>query len=146
MLPVETFSDVVSFFGYYDLGGLKLANKMFSTVAKQCAETIRVFDFSDFTYYMYDGWVSVYQLDAYGDDGPWVCMLQFENEESFAEFVSEAFRNCTVGRFEFRTRLQLVLQAIKAVASTVHINILDVAVGQFQNAQELLALVDSFRR
>lgn len=35
MLPIETVADVVSFLGYYDLGGLKLDSKLFSVVASK---------------------------------------------------------------------------------------------------------------
>ena len=43
MLPAESLADAVSFFGYYDLGGLKLTNKLFSSVANRCADAIRLF-------------------------------------------------------------------------------------------------------
>lgn len=61
MLPVETFVEIASFLGYYDLGGLKLTNTLFSSVAKQCADAIRLFDFSGFFFIVLESRIDVYR-------------------------------------------------------------------------------------
>ncbi|KAH7704074.1 hypothetical protein AAVH_28743 [Aphelenchoides avenae] len=98
MLAVESLADVVGFLGNYDLGGLKLANKIFSVMANHCADAIRLFDFSDFLFYISEGCVEVYRRDPNGAYGAVVCQLELSSDEIFGNFVSEAFRNCVVSR------------------------------------------------
>ncbi|KAH7704075.1 hypothetical protein AAVH_28744 [Aphelenchoides avenae] len=144
ILPAETFSDVVSFLEYYDLGGLKLANKMCSSVAQQCADATRLFDFSDLELYVFDSWISVYRLNADGSTS-WVCELRLNSEDDLAEFISDAFRNCTVGRLILCSRHERVVKAIKLTAKTVVVaGMLDLRAGFFE--QELYEFVGSFRR
>lgn len=64
MLPVETLAEVVDFLGYYDLDGVKFANRLFSAVAQQCADVTHVFDFSEFAFAILDTSITVYRLDA----------------------------------------------------------------------------------
>ncbi|KAH7705861.1 hypothetical protein AAVH_26932 [Aphelenchoides avenae] len=63
-----------------------------------------------------------------------------------AEFIAEAFRNCTVDLFELATRRELILPAIKAVANTITVAHLNVKDQFIDRAQELPAFVESFRR
>lgn len=118
MLPIETFAHVVSFMGYYDLGGLKLANRMLSAVASQCSDAIRVFDFADFAF-LIDDTIDVYRLSSHGCLGPWVCRLELTSEKNLAVFVSEAFRNCIVGVFLLWRHRERVLNATNDVAKTI---------------------------
>lgn len=120
MLPIETFTDVVGFLRYFDLGGLKLAAKSLNTIADRCADAIRLYDFSNFTFQIYDGWIIVYRHESDGS-ALWVCQLELDNEEAMAEFISEAFRNCVVGQFYLGTRRGYVLDAINLVTNTVAI-------------------------
>ncbi|KAH7669943.1 hypothetical protein AAVH_42835, partial [Aphelenchoides avenae] len=144
MLPAETFADVVSFLGYYDLGGLKLANKLFSARAQQCADAIRLFDFSDFEFEINDRFTVVERLEPEGSSHE-VCTLEHASVESFAEFVAEAFRNCAVGRLTLVTRPKHVLNALRSVADTVTVaGTLDIH--RCFNAQELIECADSFRQ
>lgn len=144
MLPAETFADIVSFLGYYDLGGLKLASKLFSVVAVQCADLTHLFDFSDVAFYVGTNLIHVYRLRA--SLLSWACQLDFNEEKSMTEFISEAFRNCNVGRLMLCVSHNNVLHAVKAVANTVTVADLHVAVGMFRNVEELVEYVDRFRR
>ncbi|KAH7697239.1 hypothetical protein AAVH_35679 [Aphelenchoides avenae] len=155
MLPAETLADVVGFLGYYDLGGVKLANKTLSSVANQCADAIRLFDFSDFSFYIihlgpnvpFEDYIQVYRLDSDGYDWPLVCQLGFTSEESLSEFISEAFRNCTLGRLVLRRRLEHILPAISSASHTINVvDNLYVVLDCFENGQELLEFVASFPR
>lgn len=147
MLPVEAFVDVVSFLGYYDLGGLSLASKRLSDIANRCADATRLFDFSDFAFFVDDDGIDVCRLDAHGDDGPWVCQLEFSREDDVTEFISDAFRNCTVGRFFPGTRRERYGNAIILIAKTVVVaDTLDLLVELNENEQRLYEFVDSFRR
>lgn len=146
MLPTEAFADVVSFLGYYDLGGLKLTSKPLSAITNRCAAAIRLFDFTDFAFCAYDRGVDVYRLETDGRRS-WICHLELSSEKSYAEFIAEAFRNCTVGRFYLLTRHEHVLNAIRAVAETVTVaDKLYFPVGFFESTQDLIEFVDSFRR
>lgn len=144
MLPVEAFSDVTSFLGYYDLGGLKLANKMLSNIAHRCADVIRILDLSNFIFCIYETFIDVGRLEPNGDDS-FVCQLQFFSERHLAAFIPEAFRNCTVGCFAMmylRHHTPRLHNAISAVASTVVVaETLCVA---WQEAEKM-QYVDSFR-
>ncbi|KAH7700252.1 hypothetical protein AAVH_32629, partial [Aphelenchoides avenae] len=142
MLPTETFADVVSFVGYYDLGGLKLANKLSADVTKQCAGAIRVFDFSGFAFYIIDSFIDMYRLDS----GRSICRLELVSEEDLAAFVSDAFRNCTIGRIAFLANCKHASKAIKVVANTTVVARLDVPIYYFEELQELLEFLDCFRR
>ncbi|KAH7715188.1 hypothetical protein AAVH_17408 [Aphelenchoides avenae] len=146
MVPLETFVDVVSFLRYYDLGGLKLANKMLKAVADECADAIRLFDFSDTAFFLRDSRIVVYRLTPNGCFGPLICQLELSSEDELAEFVSEAFPNCTVGRFAWIGHSQRVLQAIRDVAKTVAVDSLVVMVDHFEDFRELVEYVDGFRR
>ncbi|KAH7715331.1 hypothetical protein AAVH_17264 [Aphelenchoides avenae] len=147
MLPAETFSEVVSFLGYYDLGGLKLSSKLLSAVADECARTIRLFDFSGFIISIFEVFDETFTIVVERLDSlDWVCTLKFETERDIADFISEAFCNCTVGRFHLRTDEELVLNAVKAVANTVTVRDLFVPYDLRENVQELIDFVDSFRR
>ncbi|KAH7722457.1 hypothetical protein AAVH_09983, partial [Aphelenchoides avenae] len=146
MLPAETLADVASFLGYYDLDGLSFSNKMLSAVANECAEAIRLFDFSGFAFFIDEYSVSVYKLDADGDCCEWVCHLEVTVEQNLVDFVSKAFRNCIIGRLMLMKSPGHVQSAIKGVANTVVVGTLDVAAKIFQNAQHLFEYVESFRR
>ncbi|KAH7715390.1 hypothetical protein AAVH_17224 [Aphelenchoides avenae] len=63
-----------------------------------------------------------------------------------AEFVSEAFRNCIVGRFGFKNwRCDHILNAIEDVAKTIIVDeSLDVT-GRFENMHDLERYVGSYR-
>lgn len=146
MLPAEALADVASFLGYYDLGGLKFANKTLSAVASKCAGAIRVFDFSGYVFFVQDSDVNVHELDTDGDAGDWVCELELATERDLADFVSAAFRNCTVGRLVLMSNRDRVQTAIKGVANTVVIACtLEVAVGSFENTHDFFEFVESFR-
>lgn len=125
MLPIETFADVISFLGYYDLGGLKLANKPFSDVANQCADRIRLFDFSNFGFNIYDSGIDILWIDSDGEDGLPVCWLDLTSKEGLAGFISAAFRNCTLGRLAVMgdllsgRRRRHVLRASQILASQI---------------------------
>lgn len=95
MLPAESLADVVSFLAYYDLGGVKLTSKRFSAVANQCADAIRLFDFSDLAFDVLYSWIDVYRDD---ESGTRHVRLKLNSAKYLAEFISEAFRDCTVGR------------------------------------------------
>ncbi|KAH7704367.1 hypothetical protein AAVH_28443 [Aphelenchoides avenae] len=141
-LPLETIADVVGFLRYYDLGGLKLANKIFSAAATHCAAAIRLFDFSDFAFYVYDGHIAVFRLDA-----TYLCSLELTSGESLSDFVSEAFRNCTVGQLQLGMRHAHIFRAISSIARTITVaNKLRVNLACDENVQELLEFVDSFCR
>lgn len=107
---------MVSFLGYYDLGGLELTSKLFSSVAQMCAGTSRLFDFSGFSFDIYDSTVCVCRLERFLPD---VCDLELDSDEGLAEFICEAFRNCTVGRLALRQPQKHVLHAFSVVAHTV---------------------------
>lgn len=141
MLPAEVFVDAVSFLGYCDLGGLKLANKQLSAVANRCAGTIRLFDFSDLSFYIFDSYILIYRIRS-----AWICRLDLGSEENLVEFVREALRNCKIGVILLERRRKLVLNAVKEVADTVILGKLVVAVSFFDSMQECLGFVDSFRR
>ncbi|KAH7715189.1 hypothetical protein AAVH_17409 [Aphelenchoides avenae] len=146
ILPVETFADVVGFLKYYDLGGLKLTNKLLSSVAQKCAGAIRLFDFSDFEFYVFDTWITVYRLKSDGDTS-WVCVLKLNSEKNLAEFISDAFRNCTIGRLILGVRHEHVVNAFKFVPETVVVaGILDLRFGFLEKEQEFYEFVGSFRR
>lgn len=146
MMPIEVFADVASFFAYNDLEGLMLASKLLSAVAKRCVDKLRLFDFSCFGFYIHDAGINVYRLHANGDYGPLVCSLELTSEENMTEFISEAFRNCTVGRFLLRTHHKHVQHAIQVVASTTTVaGTLFVSRWSFENVQGLFEFVDAFR-
>jgi hypothetical protein len=142
MLPVEAFADVVSFLGYYDLGGLKLASTLLSAVANKCADAIRLFDFSNFAFYIFDIWISIFRLEP----GSWVCTLELSSEENLAEFIFEAFRNCDVGLFALMRPREHLLDATKAVASKISVVRLHATADFTENLQEFFAFIDSFRQ
>lgn len=152
MLPVEAFSDVVSFLEYYDLCGLKLTNKLLFAVANKCADAIRLYDFSDLEFHVHDDFIDVYPLDLspafiWGyPNSALVCRHQLTNENKFAEFISEAFRNCTIGRLRLMTRRRIVRNAIRAVANTITVADFQFVHGLNDDMQQLIELIDSFRR
>lgn len=148
ILPVEALADVVRFFEYYDLGGLKLSNKTFSSLANKHADAIRLFDFSDLSFYISGSWINVFRLDAYGEaSGTLMCLLKLTSEESLASFISQAFRNCAVGRLVLGNLRMHVLHAISVVANTISIaGTLDANLRGFENGHEFIAFVSSFRR
>ncbi|KAH7722218.1 hypothetical protein AAVH_10300 [Aphelenchoides avenae] len=147
MLPLEAFADVFSFLTYYDLGCLKLVNKLLSAVAEKCADEIRLFDFSDFAFNIFGSRIEIYRIGSDNTSSP-VCRLEETSEENMAEFILEAFRNCIVGRILLgRTRDDHVLNAIKLVTETVTVDALAVTCALRENAQaELVEFVESFRR
>lgn len=145
MLPTEAFADVASFLGYYDLGGLKLANKLSCAVADQCASTIRVFDFSDFGFYVFGNCIFVSRLRADFSISR-VCELGFDSKTDVAEFIVDAFRNCIVGRFGFRSfDSEHVLNALKDIAKTIILSESVDVTGCFKNVHELERYVGSYR-
>lgn len=97
MLSVESFAEVASFLAYYDLDGRKLTSRLLSAVAEECADEIRLFDFTNFKFYIRESWINVYRIEP-EDRLSWVCRLELTSEENLAEFIAEAFRNCIVGR------------------------------------------------
>lgn len=145
MLPIEAFADVASFLEYYELGGLKLADGLTSAVADQCASAIRVFDFSEFAFYMWANCIYVTRLRSDGYVSV-VCDIGLTSNTDMAEFVSEAFRNCIVGRFGFKNwRCDHILNAIEDVAKTIIVDeSLDVT-GRFENMHDLERYVGSYR-
>lgn len=146
MLPSETLNDVVSFLGYYDLGGLKFTSKPFSAVANKCADAIRVFDFSEFAFLFQGSDIHVCQLDEDGDFGDWVCHLELATDASLADFIAKAFRNCTVGRIVLDESAEQVRNAIKEVANTIFVaSTLDVTVRAFGNVQAFFEFIESLR-
>ncbi|KAH7712053.1 hypothetical protein AAVH_20608 [Aphelenchoides avenae] len=146
MVPLETFADIAFFLGYYDLVGLKLANQMLKALADKCADAIRLFDFSDTAFFLRDSRIIVYRLTSTGCFGPLICQLELGSEDELAVFVSEAFRNCTVGRFAWIGHSQRVLQATRDVAKTIAVDSLVVMVDHFEDFRELEGYVDDFRR
>lgn len=152
MLPIESFLDVVFFLGYYDLGGLNLANRLSFAAAKQCANAIRMFDFPEFAIYVNAAWIDVYGLDLTLDSAnpfglnTWVCRLQLPNEKKLAAFITEAFRNCNVGRFARDTRCKAVLNAIKTVSNTITVEDLHVKHMPTDDVRELFEFIGIFRR
>ncbi|KAH7704552.1 hypothetical protein AAVH_28251, partial [Aphelenchoides avenae] len=146
MLPIDAFVEVASFLGHYDLGGLKLATKLCSSVANHCAGAIRVFDFSDFAFYVFYSWIDVYRFDS-GGSKTLVCSLELRSMKNLAEFICDGLRNCTVGRIYLATLRVHVRNAIKAVADTIVVaDKLEIDVGLFENEQALIEFVDSFRQ
>ncbi|KAH7684668.1 hypothetical protein AAVH_40824 [Aphelenchoides avenae] len=154
MLPVENLADVVSFLGYYDLGGLKLSSKRFSALAQQCADQIRIFDLSDLEFCVEDIWIDVNPLGAptfylrgWPQPRTSVCRLRpsCEYRYSMADFISAAFRNCTIGRITLAYR-EHFLDVIRAVADTIVVADLQVNLVWFNNIMRLIELIDSFRR
>lgn len=146
MLPTEAFADVVSFLGYYDLGGLKLTNVLLCDVANRRADAIRLFDLSGFAFYLYDSFIGVYRIELDGSLS-WVCQLYQPKEKNMAAFIPEAFRNCIVGRFELMSRRELVQSAIKVVANTITVAELRAYLGLFDDSiQDFVEFVGSFRR
>lgn len=146
MLPTETFVDVVSFLGFYDLGGLKLAANMPSALAEQCAKGIRLFDFSDLSFHLYDSRMDVCQVGSGGELSPPICSFDLSEEENLSEFVSEAFRNCIVGRLVLLNSCQEVLTALSAVADTIDVDKMLVSAECFRAFHELVQFLDSLRR
>lgn len=145
MLPAETFAEVISFLAYYDLGGLKLSNGLSSAVAQQCADAIRLFDFSAFSFLIHDTQVEVLRLCSDGS-ALLVCRLELVSEKNVIEFIIQALRNCTVGCLALVRRFEHVLHAISMVADTVTVDNLRVTVEAFTTAQQLIQFLDSFRR
>ncbi|KAH7712061.1 hypothetical protein AAVH_20617 [Aphelenchoides avenae] len=144
MLPYESFVDVVSFLGYYDLGGLKLASKRLSAIARQCATAIRLFDFCDLTFHIHRSFIDVYRYDA-SVRRTHCITLELTSEKCLAEFIAEAFRNCTVRSLYVVGRCEHALNAVKAIASTIIVtDILDFFGEAFANVGELMEFVDSF--
>lgn len=80
MLATEALADAVGFLGYYDLGGLKLTNRLFSDVADRCADGIRFFDFSNFGFIIRDSLVNVFRLTSNGHYGSLVCQVKVPGE------------------------------------------------------------------
>ncbi|KAH7715207.1 hypothetical protein AAVH_17428 [Aphelenchoides avenae] len=117
-----------------------------SAVATQCADAIRLFDFTDLSFFLRDSRIIVYRLTPNGCFGPLICQLELGSENELAEFVSEAFRNCSVGRFAWIGHSQHVLQAIREVAKSVSVDSLVVMVDHFEDFRELEGYVDDFRR
>lgn len=144
MLPIELIVVVVSFFGYYDLGGVQLATKLLSAVAKRCADAIRFFDLSDLVFFIYDASIEVYRLNTDGRHSS-VCSLELTSEKNLAEFISDAFRNRTVGHFVLRTQHKHVQGAIKVVENTTTVNTLTIFGWCFEKMHDLLKFVDGFR-
>ncbi|KAH7715198.1 hypothetical protein AAVH_17418 [Aphelenchoides avenae] len=146
MLPTEALADVVSFFGYYELGGLKLTNKQYSTVAHKCAMAVRLFDFSDLRFSIYCSSIEVCREDEPKHRSRRV-NLEITSEKYLTEFISEAFRNCIVGRLYLNGHCAHAMNALKAVANTIIVaDTLELYFGTFGNVQELLGFVDIFRR
>ncbi|KAH7715196.1 hypothetical protein AAVH_17416 [Aphelenchoides avenae] len=149
MLPVETFAEVVSFLGYYDLGGIKLASKVSSAAANRCAGAIRVFDFSDFSFIIRNSWIAVYRYDALERRTwiTWICTIEFASEVALAEFVSEAFRNCTVGSIEMLAHRKHAVNAVVFIAKVTAVaGTLALPDDYFEKKQNRLYFVDGFRR
>lgn len=117
-----------------------------SAVATQCADAIRLFDFTDLSFFLRDSRIIVYRLTSTGCFGPLICQLELGSEDELAVFVSEAFRNCTVGRFAWIGHSQRVLQATRDVAKTIAVDSLVVMVDHFEDFRELEGYADSFRR
>lgn len=94
MLPVESFTDALSFLGYWDLIGLKLTSKLCSDLAHRCAGEIRIFDLSNVGCVVYVDHVTAFPIPyALGS----ACHLDFPDADAAIEFISEAFRNCILG-------------------------------------------------
>ncbi|KAH7699578.1 hypothetical protein AAVH_17497 [Aphelenchoides avenae] len=99
MLPVETLTDIVALFKYFDTDSLLLTNKQFSDLARQVIDKARIQDFSGFDfviaansyYYFYPRNISFY----YGEDG--FHSEEFSNERGIVKFVKEAFRHLVIG-------------------------------------------------
>lgn len=89
-MPAETFAEVVSVLDYYDLFSLKMASKKLSADANQCADAIRLFDFSDLEFQIWVSSIRVYRFSYNG--WPFHSELKFESENDMAEFITEAFR------------------------------------------------------
>lgn len=147
MLPAESFADSISFLGYYDLGGLKLANRQCAAVANQCADAIRLFDFSDFAFFIENNGIFVLQQGFGFVSDLLVCRLELNRGKDMCDFISDAFRNCTVGQFILSSIHRQVLRAISVVAQTVPIErALVVTVECADNVLDAVKLAGAFRR
>lgn len=73
--------------------------------------------------------------------------MEFSHKNNLVEFVSDAFRNCTISRLVLGRRHEDLLDVIELVGKTVVIaGTLDLFVGLFDNGQDLLEFIDGFRR
>lgn len=145
MLPIETFADVICYLEYYDLGGLKLANKLLSDVANQCADAIRIFDFSEFSFILGDTCINVWR-DQSDRCSSLVCQLQFANEINLTQFISEAFRNSIIRRLGLMGKHHGAMRAIKVIAKTIVATDMQVIFKDPESAQELFEFLDALRR
>ncbi|KAH7707650.1 hypothetical protein AAVH_25116 [Aphelenchoides avenae] len=72
MLPTHVFADAVGFLYIYDLDALMLTDSCCSEIAHMAASKIRIFDFSEFEFIVYDSEVDVYKLE----EDEWVAVLE----------------------------------------------------------------------
>lgn len=141
MLPIEAFASVISFLHYYDIDGLKFTNKLCFDAANQCAQRIRLFDFSELAFYVYDNLVEVRRVEPDGRSQRGV-QLNLASEPNLAVFITEAFRNCAVGRLYVNSRRELVLNALKDVAKTVTVTFLYFTEEISENAETVEEIVE----
>lgn len=147
MLPVESITDVVALFQHFDLDALLLSNKQLSGIAHQAAGKIRVFELSEFSFYVYS-YDGINVLNVLGDKpARFVLSEQLGNDVDMNTFVSEAFRHCIVGDLAVLSSEGGVFSAIKEAASTVIVTgTLRLDLPQSATAQEVVDFVDTFHR
>lgn len=76
MLPIHVFEDAVGFLHVYDLDALLLTDARCSDLAHSAASMIRVFDFSEFRFNVYNSEVDVFNVEA----NKWAAVLRLVKE------------------------------------------------------------------
>lgn len=88
MLPTHVFADVVGCLPLYDLDALLLTDARCSDVAQLAASEIRVFDFSQFQFDVYNNDIVVSKM-ADGKALDEVITLEFLDDADLADFIPD---------------------------------------------------------
>lgn len=155
MLPAEAFAEVVAFFALYDLDALKLTNRLCYQLAQQCANRIRVFDFSHLTFDIKtsNGNFKIYVVGRLIDEDVGrphrlASSIRFADENEMSTFVAQAFRNCTLRQLTLNNRHfdRNAIVAMKEIANTMIISkTLSILIESNDTLSETFEFVDAFR-
>ncbi|KAH7707648.1 hypothetical protein AAVH_25114 [Aphelenchoides avenae] len=141
MLPNHVFADVVGYLRLYDLDALLLTDARCSGIAHSAASQIRVFDFSEFRFDLYNSSIVIYKL---AQAAPNSITLNFLNATDLVHFIPAALRNCVLGGLTAYVKGSF--DATTEVADTIIIKgTLTLDAPRFANAQVLVECVVSLR-
>lgn len=140
MLPTHVFADAVQFLDLRDLDALLLTDARCSDLAHSAASKIRVFDFSDFEFYVYQNEMHIHEHTA----GPIGTILEFADDTELVDFIPAALRNCLLKNLTLWN--QRSSAALKEVVHTVGVKgTLLLCASAFLEVPELVKFAVSFR-